>query len=74
MTPPAIPAVLPTDLETALVPEGRFRMGYDRGRSNEAPAHGVHIDAFALALRPVTRAEYQALPRRHRPAPAALLG
>ena len=45
--------------ETALVPEGRFRMGSDRGRANEAPAHDVWVDAFALALRPVTRAEYQ---------------
>ena len=34
-------------------------MGSDRGRANEAPAHGVWVDAFHLALRPVTRAEYQ---------------
>ena len=50
--PPAVP-------EVALIPEGRFRMGSDRGRANEAPAHDVRVDAFALALRPVTRLEYQ---------------
>ena len=50
--PPAVP-------EVALIPEGWFRMGSDRGRANEAPAHDVRVDAFALALRPVTRLEYQ---------------
>ena len=49
----------PAAPETARVPEGWFRMGSDRGRANEAPAHGVWVDAFHLALRPVTRAEYQ---------------
>ena len=34
-------------------------MGSDRGRANEVPAHDVWVDAFHLALRPVTRAEYQ---------------
>ena len=35
-------------------------MGSDDGRRDEAPAHRVWVDAFELAVDPVTRAEYAA--------------
>jgi sulfatase modifying factor 1 len=38
---------------------GEFRMGDDAGRPNEGPAHQVWVDAFRLAITPVTRAQYQ---------------
>lgn len=43
----------------ATIPAGDFLMGSDRGRANEQPVHRVWVDEFALALCPVTRAEYQ---------------
>lgn len=52
MTAPSPPTVAP-------VPAGPFRMGSDEGRDNERPAHEVWVDAFALAIAPVTRAQYQ---------------
>ena len=42
----------------ALVPGGWFVMGSAAGRPDEAPAHRVWVDAFELAVDPVTRAEY----------------
>jgi formylglycine-generating enzyme required for sulfatase activity len=44
----------------ARIPEGWFRMGNDLGRPDERPAHRVWIDAFELAIHPVTRGEYAA--------------
>jgi formylglycine-generating enzyme len=37
---------------------GTFRMGDNNHRPNEAPAHDVWLDTFAMAVTPVTRAEY----------------
>ena len=42
------------------IPAGWFGMGSDDGRRDEAPAHRVWVDAFDLAVDPVTRAEYAA--------------
>ena len=42
----------------ACIPAGWFVMGSDDGRRDEAPAHRVWVDAFELAVDPVTRAEY----------------
>jgi formylglycine-generating enzyme required for sulfatase activity len=49
---------------TRLIPAGTFTMGsapddpYAQKRENEFPQHEVYVDAFALALYPVTVAEY----------------
>jgi formylglycine-generating enzyme len=43
----------------APIPEGWFRMGSDDGPDDERPAHQVWVDAFALAVYPVTRADYE---------------
>ena len=44
----------------ARIPAGWFRMGSDDGQPDEAPAHRVWVDAFELAVDPVTRLEYAA--------------
>ena len=44
--------------EFVRIPAGGFVMGSDAGRSDEAPEHRVWIDAFELAVDPVTRAQY----------------
>jgi formylglycine-generating enzyme required for sulfatase activity len=51
------------------IPAGEFLMGSDRGQEDERPVHRVHVDAFAMAVHPVTRAEYAAFLReaRHEP-------
>ncbi|HZP33858.1 MAG TPA: SUMF1/EgtB/PvdO family nonheme iron enzyme [Candidatus Acidoferrales bacterium] len=43
---------------TTMIPEGWFTMGSDDGRDDEKPAHRVWVDAFALGIHQVTRAEY----------------
>jgi formylglycine-generating enzyme required for sulfatase activity len=43
---------------TALVPAGSFRMGSDRGRPDEAPAHEVRLGEFRLGVIPVTNGQY----------------
>jgi len=40
------------------IPSGSFLMGSERGQDDERPVHRVFVDAFALAVFPVTRAEY----------------
>ena len=40
------------------VPAGWFDMGSAAGQPDEAPVHRVWVDAFELAVDPVTRAEY----------------
>jgi formylglycine-generating enzyme required for sulfatase activity len=47
-----IPVTLP-------VPGGRFRMGDDAGRFDEAPAHDVTVGPFVLGRFPVTNREYR---------------
>jgi formylglycine-generating enzyme required for sulfatase activity len=46
--------------ETVLIPAGEFVMGDENGRPDERPAHIVHVDAFRVALTPVTNAQYRA--------------
>src|SRR5215207_8977816 len=50
----------PTLPDLVDVPAGAFRMGDDRGRPDERPAHRVWLDAFAVARIPVTNAQYAA--------------
>jgi formylglycine-generating enzyme required for sulfatase activity len=40
------------------VPAGTFLMGSDGGQDDERPPHRVHVDPFAMAIYPVTRADY----------------
>jgi formylglycine-generating enzyme required for sulfatase activity len=42
------------------VPAGSFLMGSDAGQDDERPVHRVAVDAFEMAVYPVTRAEYGA--------------
>jgi sulfatase modifying factor 1 len=42
----------------AQIPAGSFAMGSLDGQEDEAPVHVVTVDAFELAIYPVTRAEY----------------
>ncbi len=44
--------------EFVTIPRGWFRMGSDDGQTAERPVHRVWIDAFKLAVHPVTRLEY----------------
>jgi len=41
------------------IPGGRFRMGTEGGRSDEAPSHDVELAPFFLGRTPVTRSEYE---------------
>jgi formylglycine-generating enzyme required for sulfatase activity len=41
------------------IPAGTFAMGSADGQDDEAPVHHVHVDAFELAVFPLTRAEYR---------------
>jgi len=51
---------MPVDLlpELVLVPSGDFVMGSDDA-DDERPAHRVHLDAFMIAVQPVTNGEYE---------------
>lgn len=51
---------MPVDLlpELALVPSGDFVMGSEDA-DDERPAHRVHLDAFMIAVQPVTNGEYE---------------
>jgi formylglycine-generating enzyme len=42
------------------IPSGTFLMGSDEGQDDERPVHAVHVDAFELAVHPVTESEYAA--------------
>lgn len=42
----------------ARIPEGRFVMGSDEGQDDERPEHEVRVDAFDMAVHPVTRGQY----------------
>lgn len=44
----------------AAIPAGWFQMGSDDGPDDERPLHRVWVDAFELAVYPVTSAEYGA--------------
>lgn len=45
-------------MEKALIPGGSFTMGDDNGRPDERPAHRVTLEAFRLAVLPVTNEVY----------------
>jgi formylglycine-generating enzyme required for sulfatase activity len=45
------------------IPDGWFLMGGDEGTDDEAPVHRVWVDAFELAVHPVTRQQYGAFLR-----------
>lgn len=42
----------------ARIPDGFFQMGSDEGQDDERPAHRVWVDAFELAVYPVTQRDY----------------
>jgi sulfatase modifying factor 1 len=44
----------------ARIPGGWFLMGSDEGQDDERPAHRVWVDAFELAIHPVTTGQYAA--------------
>jgi formylglycine-generating enzyme required for sulfatase activity len=44
----------------AEIPAGWFLMGDNEGQDDERPLHRVWVDAFAMSIYPVTRAEYAA--------------
>jgi sulfatase modifying factor 1 len=44
--------------ELVSVPAGPFVMGSNAGAADERPEHTVHLDAFRMALQPITNAEY----------------
>ena len=41
------------------IPAGSFLMGSVEGQEDEAPVHSVEVDAFEMAVHPITRAEYE---------------
>jgi sulfatase modifying factor 1 len=47
----------------ARIPEGWFLMGDDEGPADQGPAHRVWVDAFDLAVYPVTCRQYDAFLR-----------
>ena len=51
------------------IPEGWFSMGAEEGAEDERPVHRVWVDAFEMAIHPVTCAQYEAFVRetRHEP-------
>lgn len=51
------------DAVFARIPNGWFLMGGDEGADDEGPVHRVWVDAFELAVHPVTRQQDQAFLR-----------
>ena len=56
------------------IPAGWFVMGSAAGQRDEAPVHRVWVDAFELAVDPVTRADYARFREATRPGGAARVG
>jgi sulfatase modifying factor 1 len=50
--------------ELAFIPAGEFLMGADDGLADARPAHRVHLEAFSIALQPVTHADYSRFVRQ----------
>jgi formylglycine-generating enzyme required for sulfatase activity len=44
--------------EFVRIPAGSFKMGSASGQEDEAPVHDVYVDAFEMAVYPVTRLAY----------------
>ena len=53
----ASPSLVPAFVH---IPEGWFQMGSEGGPDDERPVHRVWVDAFEMAVHPVTCAEYAA--------------
>jgi formylglycine-generating enzyme len=47
-------------VELVEIPAGEFAMGWDGGHPAERPVHVVWVDAFCIAVTPVTNAEWAA--------------
>ena len=45
--------------EFVSIRRGWFRMGSTEGQAGEQPVHRVWVDAFELAIHPVTRGDYE---------------
>ena len=45
-------------IDFVAIPAGWFLMGSDEGQADEGPTHRVWVDAFEMAVYPVTRREY----------------
>jgi sulfatase modifying factor 1 len=45
-------------MEFVRIPSGTFTMGWEDGSPSERPAHAVWVDAFAIAVTPVTNADF----------------
>ena len=60
VTPPPVtpPPVTPLTESMVLIPAGEFWMG-DDSKTNESPAHVVHVDAFYMDTHEVTNAAFQ---------------
>jgi formylglycine-generating enzyme required for sulfatase activity len=58
MTTPSSPPSLAAQPALVQLPEGWFVMGHPQGLDCERPPHRVWVDAFSLAICPVTNAEY----------------
>jgi len=64
------PLVSSAEPSLVSIPAGWFTMGCDTGRDDEKPARRVWVDAFDIASRQTTRAQYaQFLTATDRPAP-----
>ena len=50
--------VTASGVEMVFLPGGTFKMGYDRGNPDEAPAHTVELSAFAMDKTEVTHAMF----------------
>jgi formylglycine-generating enzyme required for sulfatase activity len=48
------------DTQMIEIPGGRFRMGSNHAYPEEAPAHWVEVDGFAIDATPVTNAQFRA--------------
>jgi formylglycine-generating enzyme required for sulfatase activity len=46
-------------IEMVLIPAGRFKMGSDSGKADEAPLHEVEIDAFLMDRYEMTQRSYR---------------
>ena len=51
------------------IPGGWFLMGSEEGQDDERPVHRAWVDAFNLAVYPVTRAQYAAFDPGYRVQP-----
>lgn len=60
MTPDHIPAPAALISEFVRIPEGWFHLGSEDGPDDERPVHRVWVDAFDMAIYPVTCSDYAA--------------